>query len=594
MSSLDNILIHNVEPSLSDDLARDPPSQKRPAPRGTASYARKRAVTACQVCRARKTKCDNLKPSCSFCLSTGAVCIQSSVDLSSFDPASLKILEKLDDLAQLIQSNQTKNSDATPPTVHEKSVSLPERDLLPSSVEELLARDEFASLALTDQSQSPQQYHTPHVPVISPAWEDDLNAASTTALLDNFFENVHVKNPVLDEANTRRMVSRLAIHGFDQSSQSCLALLICALGSISSTFGIGSSHPPNSSEYLTAMSYFQAASKRLGPLLVDGGLVAAQCLFLSGVFMATIFRASSAWRYFLQALACCQEFRTVKWPGTTMNTLEDTQSLAAEQAVYWSAWKSEREMRGDMKLFDFPMQNTSSYPSFFPTPPAPPTENTTLEDAIAKRQRLSWYFYLSEISLKRLATRIQQEIAQTETSSSEKTLEALAGLEPGWQQEAQDWLQNLPQELNLESPSECDDICKFILRGHLLNVFELMYWPFVMAAINAKKQEAMVSQSILALATKGLQTHFDRLVVNQPGFYHRHHGTMFMLSACTRSALVLVLVGGLAPHGSSTYLSLPENWRWHVQQCATVNKFWQSDDSTLGRWGHALDLACMW
>src|SRR5215475_7989948 len=78
-------------------------SSKRPAPRGTASYPRKRAVTACQVCRSRKTKCDNAKPTCSFCRKVGAKCIQSPVDLSSFDPASLRILERLDDLEELLQ-----------------------------------------------------------------------------------------------------------------------------------------------------------------------------------------------------------------------------------------------------------------------------------------------------------------------------------------------------------------------------------------------------------------------------------------------------------------------------------------------------------
>lgn len=45
-------------------------ARKRPASRGTAAYPRKRAVTACQTCRARRTKCDNLKPKCSFCLKT--------------------------------------------------------------------------------------------------------------------------------------------------------------------------------------------------------------------------------------------------------------------------------------------------------------------------------------------------------------------------------------------------------------------------------------------------------------------------------------------------------------------------------------------
>ena len=56
------------------------------------------------MCRARKTKCDNKRPSCTYCESVGATCIQSPVDLSSFDPASLKILDRLDDLERLLRS----------------------------------------------------------------------------------------------------------------------------------------------------------------------------------------------------------------------------------------------------------------------------------------------------------------------------------------------------------------------------------------------------------------------------------------------------------------------------------------------------------
>ena len=59
-------------------------NNKRQTARGDASYPRKRANTACQVCRARKTKCDNRKPRCSFCERVGARCISSSsADLST-------------------------------------------------------------------------------------------------------------------------------------------------------------------------------------------------------------------------------------------------------------------------------------------------------------------------------------------------------------------------------------------------------------------------------------------------------------------------------------------------------------------------------
>ena len=38
------------------------------------SYPRKRAVTACELCRARKRKCNNARPRCKFCEDAGVEC----------------------------------------------------------------------------------------------------------------------------------------------------------------------------------------------------------------------------------------------------------------------------------------------------------------------------------------------------------------------------------------------------------------------------------------------------------------------------------------------------------------------------------------
>lgn len=38
-------------------------------------FPRKRSATACQLCRSRKTKCDNLRPACSKCCELNAECV---------------------------------------------------------------------------------------------------------------------------------------------------------------------------------------------------------------------------------------------------------------------------------------------------------------------------------------------------------------------------------------------------------------------------------------------------------------------------------------------------------------------------------------
>jgi hypothetical protein len=42
--------------------------------RGVTAYPRRRALTACQLCRVRKTRCDNARPTCSYCARLGVQC----------------------------------------------------------------------------------------------------------------------------------------------------------------------------------------------------------------------------------------------------------------------------------------------------------------------------------------------------------------------------------------------------------------------------------------------------------------------------------------------------------------------------------------
>ena len=58
-------------------------SRKRPNPSSRLSYPRKRAIRACQKCRVRRTKCDNVRPSCTACLDLGAECVYSEGDPST-------------------------------------------------------------------------------------------------------------------------------------------------------------------------------------------------------------------------------------------------------------------------------------------------------------------------------------------------------------------------------------------------------------------------------------------------------------------------------------------------------------------------------
>ena len=101
------------------------------------------------------------------------------------------------------------------------------------------------------------------------------------------------------------------------------------------------------------------------------------------------------------------------------------------------------------------------------------------------------------------------------------------------------------------------------------NYYELITWPFLIAAINNGAQSPHVRE----LAAKGLEWHMNRLLINSPGFFYRHHGTWLMQRSSSRSALVL-LAAALTPTATTL---LPVGWLELVQATIYMLRFWQQD-----------------
>ncbi|KAH7342785.1 hypothetical protein BKA65DRAFT_537985 [Rhexocercosporidium sp. MPI-PUGE-AT-0058] len=563
-------------------------TRKRPAPRGTAAYPRKRANRACQVCRARRTKCDNKRPACGFCEKAGTTCTWATQDLSSFDPASLAILERFDRLESLlISSGKVSPSDGQTPSGGAPTSSLSHKDigsrlgcvqssLINVRLEAVLQWEPIRDLV--------NSVIIPVKMVCSPAGgyqqagnlSDEFNMGTCNILLENFWSGVHSKNPILNRDDIKRFMHQLCLHGISWDAQSCLVLLICALGTLATEFGstspcLGEEHDLKASDrrrVAQAQQYFAASQKRLGVCLGKRGILEAQCFFYCGVYLSTMMQPEAAWSMFLQALTCCQGFRCLVEAGldagySSPPELELDSLAVAEESTYWTCLKSEIESHLDVSPPGFRTIDLW-YPRKFPDPP---------RNSITDTDR-SWFFYLAEIALRRLANRIMASISKGLDLSS--TQEAQTAFENAaeFEQEAEDWIQSLP------SPNELgryqDDVLNFILKGHLLNCYELIYWPFVKHAINGGQRDPVSDEYV----KKGLQAAANRIETNQPGFKHRHHGTYGMIRSVTRSAFVLLA----ACHNNGLGDLMPVSWIDLLRSVDELLEFWEDEIADAVRW----------
>lgn len=110
-----------------------------------------------------------------------------------------------------------------------------------------------------------------------------LSLSQCMALVERYLETSNMENPILDPVRLRPLVSQAYLDNFRLSIESCLALLVCANGAISSPFGADFGRD-RTADYALADKLFRFAEQRLGMAFTAGSVAGAQVLYLSGVF----------------------------------------------------------------------------------------------------------------------------------------------------------------------------------------------------------------------------------------------------------------------------------------------------------------------
>ena len=297
-----------------------------------------------------------------------------------------------------------------------------------------------------------------------------VNEEHIPLLVDKFLENVHTKNPVLDVEQLVKQARTIAGQGLGWDGWSCLVLLASALGTVAKPFESAvnvapspglervssptwiTDAPTTPKELQQAESYFTLATRRIGSL--KHSILGAQCYFFAGVYLMYTLRPLLSWQYFIQASHLYQLYmKTTHGLAADISQLNqlpiqrpdipDGKRRRLEESLYWSCFKSESEFRVELPL---PQSEISNYqhPQMFPSPPSPAggeedqaqdqehlnrvmshdstlgsmpplvkshsqtTEELDLREHAKKlcNEEESWYYYLTEIALRRIGNRI--------------------------------------------------------------------------------------------------------------------------------------------------------------------------------------------
>ncbi|KAL5866511.1 hypothetical protein ACKVWC_010402 [Pyricularia oryzae] len=287
-----------------------------------------------------------------------------------------------------------------------RDLLLPEEQTIQSFVLDSDLDFDEVFLPKTDRAQPPlPKFQSPSDP---DSRRRNISEVEIVPLVDKFLMEVHVRNPILDEEELRRHARDVAENGMGWDGKTCLVLIACALACLWAGW-----HPPPPPGSVTAPYYreredlqgaaafYFEAKKRFGFLQMN--ILDLQCLHLANMFEKCSFRPLRAFNLVQEASHRLQvHLQRKAWRGDAVaKTPEAQRASMLEQRLFWSTVRLTMEC-----LSEIPLQTTGieqmEYPAYLPQ----------LDGSIAMSENFerSWYWFLSEISWRRMMSNAAQAL----------------------------------------------------------------------------------------------------------------------------------------------------------------------------------------
>ncbi|KAG4436386.1 hypothetical protein IFR05_008142 [Cadophora sp. M221] len=190
-------------------------------------------------------------------------------------------------------------------------------------------------------------------------------------------------------------------------------------------------------------------------------------------------------------------------------------------------------------------------------------------DMWASHEEDSWYFFLSEIALRRITDQVADVVCKyidtigNAPDSSSPGIEELIPVVAEFERQAETFRENLPPSIQFPDVSQfASTEWQQYSRGRYYRVLELMHRPFLFTAIH----EPDCSATVRELAEKGLFNALRYLQHSHTG--HRHHGTWLQLRNMLKAASILLSAS------RSKRLKMPYGWETGIDKTLAAYEYW--------------------
>ncbi|RYP51984.1 hypothetical protein DL768_002780 [Monosporascus sp. mg162] len=545
---------------------------KRRNTEATVDYPRRRATIACEVCRSRKSRCDGTKPKCKLCTELGAECVYREPGIK-LDAGDKLILERLNRIESLLQINLVNNHANG---IHISHDSPPISNGTTLSGDHLLVQNSsgnfvsiipngglgtWTSATGTNISTMPkvhtnaalhllqwplirdlvQRPYDPQIilqlemarePLHSLAKTPCVDLSNTNAYIEAYFERVNVWYACVNPYTWRSHYRTALSTGFREGAESCIVLLVLALGQASLRGSISRIVPQ---EDPPGLQYFTAAWSLLPGMMTANTVLAAQCHLLAAAYLFYLVRPLEAWN-----LLCTVGSKLQLLLMTPTRVPEDQRELL--ERIYWNALLFESDLLAEL---DLPHSGVVQF-----------EENVGLpggfqgEESEAVGRDDLWYF-LAEIALRRLLNRVSQLIYSKDSMASTTSLEPVVA-ELDFQ--LTQWYESLPSALQFPfTRAPLADPVQTVLRLRFFACRTIIYRPYILAVLD--NEQAALDPAVREACHKCLEATIRQL--EHISAHHAGHMPYLWQGALSIVSQTLLIMGAtMSPSLSTILLSL--------------------------------------
>ncbi|KAH7328292.1 hypothetical protein B0I35DRAFT_346461 [Stachybotrys elegans] len=538
-------------------------------------YPRRRATIACEVCRSRKSRCDGTKPKCKLCTELGAECIyrEPGIKLDAGDKLILERLGRIENLLQMSMIHGQPNGlnlAQDSPSISNGTALSGDNVLMPNGngFVSVIPNGGFGTWTsatagtnisimpkvhtnaamhllqwplirdLVSQPYEPQillQLEMAREPLHSLTKTPCVDLSNTQAYIEAYFERVNVWYACVNPYSWRSQYRTALSNGFREGPESCIVLLVLALGQASLRGSISRIVPQ---EDPPGLQYFTAAWSLLPGMMTTNSVLAAQCHLLAAAYLFYLVRPMEAWNLL------CSTSTKLQLLLMAPNRIQPQQRELIER-IYWNALLFESDLLAEL---DLPHSGVVQFEENVGLPGGFEGE----EGEQVGRDEL-WYF-LAEIALRRLLNRVSQLIYSKDSMASTTSLEPVVA-ELDYQ--LTQWYESLPIPLQFPfTRTLLQDPVQAVLRLRFFACRTIIYRPYILAVLD--NEQAVLDPAVRDSCHKCLEAsirQLEHIVEHHAGHMpYIWQGALSMVSqtllvmGATMSPSLLGILLTLVPH----------------------------------------------